>query len=282
MADDGARRRVRDLPRHPRGRPRCSSRCCCRSATSGPAGLEAPEYFAHAAALGGGDGRDDDGQQPHRRVRRARGAVDPALRAGRVRPAPPGVAGGRHQVLRARLVRVGGVPLRRRARVRRHRLDLAHRHRRVPAPEHAVRQRHAARRLRAADRRARVQDLGGAVPHVDARRLPGRAQPDHRVHVVGHQGGGLRRLPADLPGGVPAVPHRLAADHHGAGDASRSIVGTRRRGRADRPQARAGVLVDRQRRLHPHRLRRRRGRRPRSPRTAGSKRRSSTSSPTRS
>ena len=59
------------------------------------------------AVLGAGHGRDDDGERPDRRVRRPRGAVDPALRAGRVRPAPAQLAGSGHQVLRARRVLVG-------------------------------------------------------------------------------------------------------------------------------------------------------------------------------
>ena len=42
-------------------------------------------------------------------------------------------------------------------------------------------------------RRARVQGLGGAVPHVDARRLPGRADAGDRVHVLGDEGRGARR-----------------------------------------------------------------------------------------
>ena len=52
-----------------------------------------------------------------------------------------------------------------------------------------------ARRLAAADghraghRRPRLQGLGGAVPPVDAGRLRGRADADHRVHGGGHQGG---------------------------------------------------------------------------------------------
>ena len=42
--------------------------------------------------------------------------------------------------------------------------------------------------------RARLQDLDRPLPPVDARRLPGRADPDHRLHGGGDQGGGLRRL----------------------------------------------------------------------------------------
>ena len=45
--------------------------------------------------------------------------------------------------------------------------------------EHAVRDRHAGGGVRAAPRRARLQGRGGAVPHVDARRVPGRAHADH-------------------------------------------------------------------------------------------------------
>ena len=41
-------------------------------------------------------------------------------------------------------------------------------------------------------RRARVQGLGRAVPHVDARRLRGRADTRHGVHGGGHEGGGTR------------------------------------------------------------------------------------------
>ena len=42
-------------------------------------------------------------------------------------------------------------------------------------------------------RRARVQGLGGAVPHVDARRLPGRADAGDGVHVVGDEDRRARR-----------------------------------------------------------------------------------------
>ena len=62
----------------------------------------------------------------------------------------------------------------------------------------------------AAARRARLQGRGGAVPHVDARRVPGRADAGHRVHGRGHQGRGVRRAAARLRRGVPALPHRLA------------------------------------------------------------------------
>ena len=49
------------------------------------------------------------------------------------------------------------------------------------------------RRARDDHRRARVQGLGGAVPHVDAGRLPGRADTGDGVHVVGDEDRGARR-----------------------------------------------------------------------------------------
>ena len=49
------------------------------------------------------------------------------------------------------------------------------------------------RRHRPAARRARVQGRRRAVPRVDARRLPGRADAGHRADGVGRQGGGVRR-----------------------------------------------------------------------------------------
>ena len=50
-------------------------------------------------------------------------------------------------------------------------------------------------RARAARGRAAVQGVGGPVPHVDARRLPGRADAGHRVHGGVHEGGRVRRAP---------------------------------------------------------------------------------------
>ncbi len=86
---------------------------------------------AHAL-LGDGHVGDDHRQRPHRRVPRARDPLDPAVRARRLRPAPAPLAGSRHQVLRARRLLVGDLPLRHRARLRRHRHHVAHRHRHVP------------------------------------------------------------------------------------------------------------------------------------------------------
>ena len=85
-------------------------------------------------AVGDGHGRDDERERPHRRVPRARDPLDPALRARRLRPPPARVAGGRHQVLRARRILLGRVPLRHRDGLRRHRHDVDHRHRATSSP----------------------------------------------------------------------------------------------------------------------------------------------------
>ena len=114
-----------------------------------------------------------------------------------------------------------------------------------------------ARRHRPAARRARLQGRRGAVPPLDARRLPGRTDAGHRLHGVGRQGRRVRR-PAARPRRRPAVlPRRLAPGDLGP---RRAVAGRRLvpRGRADRRQADARLLVDLPRRLHP---RRRRGRR---------------------
>ena len=53
-------------------------------------------------------------------------------------------------------------------------------------------------RARDDHRRARLQDVGRAVPHVDAGRLRGRADAGDRVHVGGDEGRGARpRVPRD-------------------------------------------------------------------------------------
>ena len=82
--------------------------------------------------------RDGDGQRPDRAVPRPRDAVDLVLRARRQPPSPDREPGSRHQVLRARRLLVGVLPLRHRAHLRRHRQHQLRRDRRR-------RQRHRAR-----------------------------------------------------------------------------------------------------------------------------------------
>ena len=140
--------------------------------------------------------RDDDlrrGERPADDVHRARGAQPAAVPDVRARPAAPAaVAGGGGQVLPARRVRLGVLPLRARADLRVRGLGAAHRHRdrvgRLGAVGHA-----AVRRARAARRRPAVQGLGRPVPHLDPGRLPGRADPGHGVHGRLHQGRRVRR-----------------------------------------------------------------------------------------
>ena len=63
---------------------------------------------------------------------------------------------------------------------------------RVPRDDDGARRRRAAARHRAPARRPRLQGRGGAVPHVDARRVPGRAHAGDRVHGRRDQGGRVR------------------------------------------------------------------------------------------
>ena len=186
------------------------------------------------------------------------------------------VAGGRPQVLRARLVLVGGVPLRRRARLRRDRHDEPHRHRDVPRDDHAARTTACCSLgIALPARRPRLQGRGGAVPHVDARRVPGRADAGHRVHG---------RRPPRRPRSrrscacSSARSRSTSVDWRPIDVGARGAVAARRqhrRGRPDRREAHARVLVDRARGLHPDR---RAGR----DRARARARRSSTCSRTRS
>ena len=83
--------------------------------------------------------------------------------------------------------------------------DEPHRHRDVPRDDRAPPRRRAAGRHRVPARRARLQGRGRAVPHVDARRVPGRAHAGHRVHGVGDEGGRVRGDAAHLRRRVPAL-----------------------------------------------------------------------------
>ena len=66
------------------------------------------------------------------------------------------------------------------------------------ADQRAHQQRHAAGRASPCCWSAWVQGGGGAVPRLDARRLPGRAQPGGRLHGLGREGGRLRRAAPGL------------------------------------------------------------------------------------
>ena len=76
--------------------------------------------------------------------------------------------------------------------------------------------------LGAAARRARLQGGGGAVPHVDARRVPGRAHAGHRVHGVGHEGRRASPRCCASSRRVPHVPRPTGARSCGCSPCSRS------------------------------------------------------------
>ena len=178
--------------------------------------------------------------------------LDRAVRARRVRPQAPHVARSGPEVLPPGLVLLRDLPLRRRARVRRDGQHEPHQDRRLPRDHHAPRRRRAVARHRAHARRSRVQGRGGAVPHVDARRVPRRADSRDRVHGRRDEGGRVRRDVAGAARRVRPVPRRLAPGDLGP----RRPVAVRRlhrRARADRRETDARLLVDQSRGLHPDR-----------------------------
>ena len=219
--------------------------------------------------------RDDGvGQRPDRDVPRPRDPLHRRVRAGRHAPAQDHLAGSRREVLRARRLQLRLLPLRHRPHLRRHGLHEPRRHRRLPRHHRPRRHRPRAGRPRAAPRGLRVQGGGGAVPLLDARRVPGRAQPERGVDGVGREGRRLRRPAPRLLPRLRHLPGRLAADRlrrRRPHDGRR--LGARRR--ADRREAHARLQLDQPRRLRP------RGRAG-GERAGRARRRSSTWPPTRS
>ena len=120
-------------------------------------------------------------RRSHRAVPRPRDAVHRPVRDGRQRPAPPPLAGVGHEVLRAGRLRLGLLPLRHRADLRRHGHDQPRRHLRVPADDGAARGQAAAGRHGPPARRAsgsrprRCRSTGGrpTSTRVRPRRSPG-------------------------------------------------------------------------------------------------------------
>ena len=105
------------------------------------------------------------------------------------------------------------------------------------------------------DDRRRVQDRGGAVPLLDAGRVPGLADTGHRLPVGRSEG---RRVRADHPPvrrGALAAGRRVAADHPRPLDPDDEPRQPRRADPGQR-QADAGVQLHRPHRLHAGRLRR--------------------------
>ena len=216
--------RLRPLRHHalrratPRGRRLGVRRPGGRAARhrGGAAGLD-PRPRAHrglpAADVRGR--RDDDlpgVQRPDHHVRGARGAVPAAVPAHRARPsAPTAEPGGGAEVLPARRVLLRLLPLRPRAGLRLRGLDGLLRHQRGD-PQRREQPGPAARGHGPAVRRPPLQGRRGAVPVLDARRLPGRAHPGDRVHGGRHQGGRLRRPDAAVLRRLRRGPVVVAAD----------------------------------------------------------------------
>ena len=112
-------------------------------------------------------------------------------------------------------------------------------------------------RHRADGRRLCFQGLGGAVPHVDAGCVSGRADTGHRIHVGGNQGGRVRHDHPRLRGWAPPPRARVA----GAARLRRGHEHGRRQSDGHRPvelEAPARLLWCRPGRLRPHRRDRRR------------------------
>ena len=132
--------------------------------------------------------------------------------------------------------------------------DVPLRDRGLPLAGVARRRGHADRGRDAPARRPRLQGRGGAVPHVDARRLRGCTHPGHRVHGLGDEGGRLRGAAPGPHDRVRLVPDGLAPGDLGARDPDPAARQHRGAG-PDRHQADAGLLLDQPRRLRAHRPR---------------------------
>ena len=123
---------------------------------------------------------DGDGDRSAGHLPRARGAVARGLRADRHPPRLAGVDRSGVQVLPARRILERLLSLRHRVHLRPDRQHAARPHRQPDGGAGDGADADAVPGARPADRRLRVQGVGGAVPHVDARRLRGRAAGGHR------------------------------------------------------------------------------------------------------
>ena len=136
---------------------------------------------------------------------------------------------GRPEVFRARRALVRDAALRRLADLRLHRHGQLRRHR---AGREAGRHR-AHLRPRVPVRGLLLQGLGGAVPHVDARRLRGRADAGHGVLRLRAEDRRDRDVRARADHGVPRDRAAMAADHR----VRRDRLDGARVVRGDRPAA---------------------------------------------
>ena len=197
--------------------------------------------------------------EPDDALPRARVVLDRALHPLRDGHAPRGVTGSRAEVPDRGRVRLVDPAVRLCARLRGDRRDRLLGDRR----RQCRRRSSPPGRPRDADRRAWLQGLGGAVPHVDAGRLPGCADVRDGVHVGGDEGGRSR---PDAPAPRRRLP-RAVGPLDGRDRCDRDHLAGRRQSRRTRPagpQASARLLVGLARRLHADRDRR--GQRARCPR----------------
>ncbi len=132
----------------------------------------------------------DLGRRPDLALSRPRADVARALCRGGLEPRQRQVDRSRPEVLRARRAVLGHAALRLLAGLRLHRHGQLHRHR---GGRDGLEYRPGVRPGLPA-RRPLLQGLGGAVPHVDARRLRGRADAGHRLLRLGAEGGRARRV----------------------------------------------------------------------------------------
>ena len=214
------------------------------------------------------------GQRPHRHLPRPRDPLHRPLRADRVQPPPGGLGRGRAQVLhpRRRSPRPSSSTASRSTYGATGSTNL------TQIADFLVQERLLSNGLLLAGLALllvglRLQGGGRAVPHVDARRLPGRAVAGDRLHGGGGQGGRLRRA---APGASSRPSASSARDWRRSSTGSPCVtlvLGAGRGAAPARRQADAGLLVDQPRRLHPPRRAGRHGPRRRA-------RRSTTSSPT--
>ena len=160
----------------------------------------------------------------------------------------------RHQVLPARLLRHGILPLRHRAHLRRHRHHAHRRHRRRASAQ--PRPRSSPWRRRPHPRRARLQGLRRALPRLDARRLRRRALARRRASCPPRP----RPRPSPCCCASSTAPSLPSSSIGGASIwfvavLSMTIGNLGRAAPAER-QAHAGLLLHRPRRLSARRLRR--------------------------
>ena len=162
-------------------------------------------------------------------------------------PPPAAVAGGVAEVLPARRLLLGVLPLRRGPALRLRRLDELLRPSRRRSRTQSGMDGAAAAGRGAGLGRPAVQGRRGAVPLLDPGRLPGRAHPGHRLHGRLHQGRRVRGDAAAVLRRRRRQPLGLAAGAVGRGDPDHGgRLGAHHH--PDRHQAPAGLLLDRARR----------------------------------